>query len=71
MKRFQKDIPIELEFGDYGNIAMMTPVRIVKQFYCNNHYYPEWIIEFKYPHDDRTIELVIDEKEIDFDSFNV
>lgn len=67
---FQKNVAIVIEFGDYGNVCSMIPLEIVKQFYCNGKPCPEWVIKFAFDdNSNRTINLVIEENEIDFDSF--
>ena len=67
---YQKNVATVIEFGDYGNMGNMIPLEIVKQFYCNGKPCPEWVVRFGYnDNSNRTIDLVIHESEIDFDSF--
>lgn len=67
---YKKNVAIAIEFGDYNNIGDMIPLEIVKQFYCNGRPYPEWVVRFGYnDNSNRTIDLVIHENKIDFDSF--
>lgn len=70
MERIIKNIPVKLEVGDYDNFMTLIPQEIISQYKCNGMLYPEYIIKFSYPNDDRTINLVISEGEIDFKSFN-
>ena len=70
MKKIINNVPVKLEVGDYDNFMTLIPKEIVCQFKCNGELYPDYVIKFGYPEDNRTLELVIHEDEIDFESFN-
>ena len=67
MEKIIKNKPIQVEFGDYDNFATLTPIEILE--YHPDEYY-KVLIRWKYPNDERTIELwERDDKNVDFDSF--
>ena len=69
MEKYIKNQVRLVEYGDYDNYAKLIPIKIVEQLNICGTYYPEYIVLFQYENTDKTIELVIKEKQIDFDSF--
>ena len=70
-KKFKKNVPTAMTFGgdinyNEGTQGTMIPLAIVGEWTLRKN---KHIVRFGYP-DGRTIELVIDNDEIDFDTFN-
>lgn len=67
MKRIIKNQPANLTFGDETNSGTLIPIAIKPdKFFASRN---ETVIIMAYPEDDRTINLVFENEEIDFDSF--
>lgn len=67
MNKIIKNKPIEIEFGDYDNFAIMIPKEILE--HRPNDYY-KVLIRWQYPNSEQTIDLwEQDDTIVDFDSF--
>ena len=70
MKKYKKNVPITVTFGgdpryNEGTKGTMIPLAINSNFKFRNAH----VITFGYCTDNRTIDLVIDDNEIDFNTF--